>query len=231
MSKEISTPPKVIHKTALVDQWFSGKRRVFFLTTTVRFGLGFRERLVYSFLVSQTRFGLGVSLSAIARTLGMDRAGTVSKAVDALVNAKLAINSDAGIMALEPTGDQCDWFIIRKTDATDWWDRLAYYPVYLPQSSRALAPRYNVVLFLLHSLARGKPFAKDQTYRGFAKLIGIDFKTVKNGMDRLTELALITVFAPAKQSDWFAVGLNNPSEEILKLFQDVESGSRINTSD
>jgi hypothetical protein len=73
MPEQNPTPPKAIQKKALVDRWFKGKRRLFFLVTTAISKLTFNERLVLSFLVSQARFGQAPTLSEIARSLGLDR--------------------------------------------------------------------------------------------------------------------------------------------------------------
>jgi DNA-binding Lrp family transcriptional regulator len=220
---ENSPPPTIEPKKALVDQWYSGKSRLFFLTTTKQSLISFNERIVYSLLVAKLRFGQGMTMSSVAKAVNIERA-TVRKVVDRLVSITLALKTDGSVFAVEPTGDQADWFALRNSDADDWWDRLAYYPVYLPHSRQPLSPRYNVLLFLLLSLGRGKPYAKDQTYRGLAKLLGIDPKTVKNGITKLVKLGFIEVFRATPESDWFGVGFHKPSAEHLKRFRDVEGG-------
>ena len=212
-------------KKALVDRRFAGMARIFFLTASQQCELNIIERSIYSALVGKTRSDQAVTTNELTRKLLLDR-GTVKKAVNALVGHSLASLADDGLRALEPTGERAEWFVARTTKAKMWWDRLAYYPVYLSESREFLTPRTAVLLFLLYSLGKGSSQVKDQTYQGLGKMLGCHAKTAKRGLERLVKLKLVEVFRPKGPSEWFAVGLTEPSEELLSRFQPVDPGSR-----
>ena len=209
----------------LLNKWFAGKRRLFLLTPTRDSGLGFAERLAYSYVVSRTSVGIGSSEREIADATHLDRFRTIRTVMPTLVAMNLVASESMGSRAIEPTGEIAGWFSVKNAKAEKWWDRYAYFPLYLQSSAAAISPRTNALLFLLYSLAAGGRIAEGQTCAGLAKMLVIHPRTVRRCLDTLEEWKLITVFPSESNQEWFSVGLRRPNEQHLNWFQKSTSGN------
>lgn len=217
-------PKPKARKPALVDKWFSGKRRVFYLTATSQCKLNFNARLIYSFLVSKRSMEKtdGASEEDIARATRLDRFRTVRTSLRTLGDAAFLDESGEEYVAREPDADTQGWFAVRNADAKDWWDRLAYYPIYLQAASSQLSPRTNAVLFLLYSLAGGGNIAEGQSYTGLGKMLPAHSRTVRTSVGSLEEHGLVKLFPCESNRGWFSVALMKPDARHLRWYQDVD---------
>lgn len=163
------------------------KKQLWFLTFDKDCPLGFAERLVYSHLVSKIRHGKSQAAKDIADHTGLHRGASVAPALAELQSHGLAELSKDGWGALPPSGSTGVWFVKRKSKSQQWFDRLAYFPIALPNRAK-LKTRCAVVYWFL--IARSH-LTRPQNITGIAKCLSIGWATAARAVNQLRELGLI----------------------------------------
>ena len=186
---------------------------------------------VYSFLAYKARDGRPVTPALIARRTGLERGrsgertGTargVPRLLELLIAENLARKVEGGYEAIEPTGEQREWFAWKHGKDGDWHRRFATYRVYTiaPGVRRKaageavrLTQSASDLYFLMASLAGWKGGLHGQTRAGLAVLLGVSRPTVAAGLALLQQLDLVN-----STGNGFALGY--PSVETLELWRD-----------
>jgi len=163
------------------------KRRLWFLTLKSGCPLGFAERLVLSFLVSKARHRKTATARRIAKLTGLHRGSSVAPALEVLKRHRLAEETNEGWCALPPSGATAEWFVSRTTKSEKWHERLAYFPVSLPDRSK-VSTRHAIVYWFLVSRSNVK---RPQKVAGIAKALRIGWATAARAVKKLQELGLI----------------------------------------
>ena len=172
----------------------AGKKWLAFLKRTKASKLDFSERVVYSYLVYQARYGCGATVSAISRSAGMSR-DVIPDVLKRLRGFGLVLTEIGEHFALEPSGETSGWFPIRRGGkGRPWHGRLAYYPVYLASASCPLTDRQNALYWCLRDLdLDGDGQVKGQTESGLAALLSVSRQTVGTALKALREHHLIEI--------------------------------------
>ncbi len=163
------------------------KQQLFFLTTTPECGLTFNGRLVYSELVRRAIHHRGASKTDLRKHLRLDPK-TIARAIDELERIGLATCESRKFSAAEPCGIHQSWFRKRRNERKAWYNRIAYTAILKPSSACPLTARQNVILWLVHSLQKGR---KQITASYLSRLLGIAPQTVKVALEKLQELNLL----------------------------------------
>jgi hypothetical protein len=163
------------------------KKRLWFVTLKADCPLGFAERLVLSSLVSKARHGKSVTARRIAKVTGLHRGSSVSPALAALQRHRLAEKTTEGWRALPPSGEAAQWFVSRKGKSEHWHERLAYFPVSLPDRSK-VSTRHAVVYWFLVARSR---LTRPQKIAGIAKALRIGWATASRAVKKLQKMGLI----------------------------------------
>lgn len=162
-------------------------KQLWFLTVNEECPLSFAERLVYSHLVSKIRYGTSQTAKDIAVHTGLHRGTVVAPSLDVLDANGLAERSRDGWRALRPSGSTEAWFVARRSQKSEWHERLAYFPISLPDRSK-LTTRCAVVYWFL--IARSN-LTRPQNVAGIAKCLCIGWATASRAVKQLQELGLI----------------------------------------
>lgn len=207
---------------------FDEKRYFPLLRRTKTCRLSPHEMLAYSYLVHRGHFGAGASLAELHRFTSLDRDRTLPQIRDRLAELGLIEIRDGKLFALQPTGQISQWFHRRKAKTEDWHDQLQFIRFYpLSDAGRErLTLTQCCILWLLYSLASGKTpvlIAEHLSQKGMATLLGINRKTVAEGVKVLNELGLIDILPSKRRKAFFAVALRPPTPEHLDLFMDAGS--------
>jgi biotin operon repressor len=163
-----------------------GKKWLPLVKKTTGCRLNFSDRMVYSYLTYQERYGAGSSVTSIARFTGLAR-DVVPDRLKQLREFGLAIEEGGEHFAAVPSGETAAWFPVRKGGG------LAYYPVYLAAASCPLTDRQNALYWCLRDLARGGTEAKGQTESGLAALLSVSRQTVRAAIAALRGHGLVQV--------------------------------------
>lgn len=163
------------------------KKKLWFLTCSKVCPLIFAERLVYSHLVSKARYGKIQTAKDIAANVGLHRSSAVADSLAALQSHELAEQSKDGWRALPPSGNAEVWLVARKSKSQHWFDRLAYFPISLPNRAK-LTTRCAVVYWFLVSVANNH---RGQNITGIANCLSIGWATAARAVKQLQELGLI----------------------------------------
>ena len=151
----------------------------FFLITTAASPLNFHDRLVYSFLCKyrkqdriarKTEIALGCGLST-------NKLKAVTSSLERLRRLGLVLQTGRTYIALQPTGEQCKWFVSRSCKAaTHWTDSIAYYLVAIDGE-----PLECVLMALVQSLAQNKVLRRT-SFSGLGKQLSLERRTVSNAL-------------------------------------------------
>jgi hypothetical protein len=126
------------------------KSRMRFISCTGQNPMRFNDRLVYSKLVFLQRKNKGASFKKLRRETGLNLQRTIPRIVQRLVTWGLAEDKDGCWWAKEPPVP--DWFGWVRDQDRPWWERLAYWWLYLP--GRGLALNEAAVWSLLWSFGQ-----------------------------------------------------------------------------
>lgn len=163
------------------------KQQLFFLTTTPECGLTFNGRLIYSELVRRAIHHRGASKTDLRKHLRLDPK-TIARAVDELEQVGLATCESRKFFAAEPSDIHQSWFRKRRNEKKAWCNTIAYTAILKPSSACPLTARQNVILWLVHSLQKGR---KQVTASYLSRLLGIAPQTVKVALEKLQQLNLL----------------------------------------
>jgi hypothetical protein len=174
----------------------------------------FRKLLVYylppSFLVFRRSKGKGAGLSAVRRVTGFDRCRTLPRIRRRLTDLGLVEIRDGRLWAKEPDADRRGWFAwVRGQEEGDWWERLAYWWLYLPAKGLTLK-QAGVWSMLLSFTSAGRRVRRS----GLPALLKVDAKTVRVGLGVLEDLGLCGGLVPRE-----------PGPEQEKLFRPKKSAT------
>jgi|GEM_PF-3605721 len=164
------------------------KKQLWFLTFNKDCPLDFAERLVYSHLVSKIRHGKSQFAKNIAVHTGLDRASVVAASLGVLESHGLVEKSKGCWRALQPTGATEAWFVPRKSESDKWHERLAYFPISMPNRSK-LMTRCAVVYWFLVSVANNQ---RRQNITGIANCLSIGWATAARSVKQLQKMGLIS---------------------------------------
>lgn len=187
-------------------------KQLWFLTFNKDCPLSFSERLVYSHLVSKIRHGKSQTAKSIAAHTGLHRGSVVASSLDVLEAHGLAEKSKGCWTALRPTGATEAWFVPRKSRSDKWHERLAYFPMSMPNRSK-LTTRCAVVYWFLVSVANNR---RGQNITGIANCLSIGWATAARSVKQLQELGLISgSLRPTKvqQNDLWREGRKRRTKE------------------
>ena len=168
------------------SHYITKKKQLWFLTFDRNCPLGFAERLVYSHLVSKIRYGKSQTAKGIAANTGLHRGTVVPSSLAVLEEHGLAEKLNGRWQALQPSEETKCWLIARKNANEDWFERLAYFPISLPNRGK-LTTRCAVVYWFLVSVANNRY----QNITGIANSLSISWATASRAAKQLQELGLI----------------------------------------
>lgn len=177
-----------------------------------------RARLVYSWLVHRSRFGLGASVREISEHTGL-HFNTVVEAIDAL--AGLVERQGNNWVALEPPAGLFVQFT--PSNPQHWSDHYTYLTLYLPkkgakvtysEASRRFALNHALIWSFLFRQSKDS-VVRRFTVAGAATMFGLDEKTVKSVLDDLLWLRMIDRENLGRASDITMLPL---TDEHLALF-------------
>lgn len=128
-----------------------GKRKLFFLTNK-DCPLDWYSRLTYSLLVSRRPYAAALSMREVSRLGNLSRPGVKAAVARLTEFGVVAADAQERYLACPPPDN---WFALRNLAAEEWWQRLAYFPLWLPVARKDTID--FGVYFLLRSLAQGGP--------------------------------------------------------------------------
>lgn len=137
--------------------------------------------------MSKARYGKRATAKRIAIGTGLHRGDSVAPALAVLHGHSLVEKTKEGWRALSPSGQAAEWFVRRKSTSEHWYDRLAYFPISLPDRSK-LPTRHAVVFWFLVSRSR---LSRPQKVAGIAKALCIGWATAGRAVKQLQDLGLI----------------------------------------
>ena len=108
-------------------------------------------------------------------------------ALAVLQRHSLVEKTKEGWRALAPSGEAAEWFVGRKSKSEQWHERLAYFPVSLPDRSK-LSTRHAIVYWFLVSRSH---LNRPQKVAGIAKALCIGWATAARAVKKLQEMGLI----------------------------------------
>jgi hypothetical protein len=149
----------------------------------------FNDRLVYSKLVFLRRRNKGASYKKLRRETGLNLQRTIPKAVQRLVAWGLAEEKGGKWWAKEPPAP--DWFAWARDQDRPWFERLAYWWLYLPGAGLKL--NEAAVWSLLWSFRQaGRKLRAGKV----GPLLKLDAKTVRKAVYRLRDRDLLNGMTP-----------------------------------
>ena len=209
---------KLLTATPSFSQW---------ITTSGSRSSPLRARLVYSWLVHRSRFGLGASVREISEHTGL-HFNTVAETLGAL--AGLVERQGNNWVALEPPAGLFVQFT--PSNPQHWSEHFTYLMFFLPmRGAKVEYPETSRRFGLNHALIWSFLFrqAKDGVVRRFtlagaASLFGLDEKTVKAVLDDLLWLQMIEREDLGRSSDITLLPL---ADNHVALFQPKPETERI----
>jgi Mn-dependent DtxR family transcriptional regulator len=186
--------------------------------------LGAIDCLVYGYLLFLVRKGNQASQSKVCETLRLDRQST-KRSLGRLQHYGLVQVSGGMYSALDPQGSNV--FRVLEKGKGEWWDRLIYDRVYLPQSSLKLTVRANLLFWHLVRMAEevermpgylrlGGHSNRFYTHTYWATALGCDRKTAGTSMEKLSKYGLIQM---TKYHKGYAIGIF-PLKKNAQLWRD-----------
>jgi hypothetical protein len=166
----------------------SDKRYVRVFHQTKAGQLKLSDRLVWAFLVRKLRHKGGMTAAALSRAAGLSRQYGVGPALVRLEKRGLVVHKGKLWYAVKPPDQLQGWFI-DKGQSGQWYDRLAYFKVYLPKKG-GMTIRQAA---LLGVLASKNIKATGQTAKGLAALLRCDPRTASKALRALCQLGLVTM--------------------------------------
>jgi hypothetical protein len=167
---------------------WSEKRYVRVFNQTKAGQLKLSDRVVWAFVVQKIRHKGGMTAAALSRASGLSRQYGVGPALARLEKQGLVVHKDKLWYAVKPPDSLQGWFI-DKGQSGQWYDRLAYFKVYLPKKG-VLTMRQAALLGVLVSK---NIKATCQTAKGLAALLGCDPRTASKELRTLSQLGLVTM--------------------------------------
>jgi hypothetical protein len=187
------------------------KTRMKVVSCTKQNKLAFNERVMYSFLVFRRSKGKGASLSAVRRVTGFDRTRTLPRIRQRLIELGLAEIKDRKVWALEPSASVREWFgWVRDPNHANWWERLAYWWLYLPAKKRLTLKQAGVWSMMISLHRAGKRVRRS----GLPVLLTVDAKTIRAALLTLEKHGLCGGITPRQ-----------PGPEQENLFRSKKSAA------
>jgi hypothetical protein len=173
---------------AFMSDTLSEKRYVRVFNQTKAGQLKLSERLVWAFLVQKLRHKGGMTAAALSRGSSLSRQYGVGPALARLESRGLVIHKGKLWYAVKPPDQLQGWFI-DKGQSGQWYDRLAYFKIYLPK--KGVLTMRQAALFSV--LVSKNIKATGQTAKGLSALLGCDPRTASKALRSLGELGLVTM--------------------------------------
>lgn len=230
---------KILHGLLLIiaeDDMNEFKIKTLRLITTMSrccpASFGLAHRRVFSYLAYRSRLGLGDSQRAIARQTVSD-SRTTKSVLAFLTERKLVEHRNGKWHALEPTGENRDWFTENKNPKHDrhWSDRFCYSPLLIPRknasvalgSEKRLTVNHAHVYSLLSSLGRANK-EKPGVVEGIgvsrlSKILnGLSPKTIRSCLNVLGSLGLVICY---QEGTYETIHVIPVSEQHVNLFEEA----------
>lgn len=187
---------------------FPGRRLTKIVNTTRLCPLRHAEIATYSCLVNRATHAKGARQNQISRATGLHESTAVPKALSSLQRHGLVEKRGEYWWALEPSAATLPWFKYRRdTVGERWCRRFSYWWAGIRKRKSSLTAKQASLYFKLLNLQEsGRPI----TVRGLARLLGVDVKTVSQGLKKLKGFGLVTGLEPnpptPAQVKWFQLG-------------------------
>ena len=201
--------------TSFYEQ-LDGKRKLFFLTNK-GCPLDWYARLTYSLLVSRRPYSAALSMREVSRLGNLSRPGVRAAVARLTESGVVEADAQERYLACPPPDN---WFAVRNPAAEEWWQRLAYFPLWLPVARKDTID--FAVYFLLRSLAQGGPCARRQCDAGLGKMLGLCPRTIDRALARLEKEGWIKAFRRRGRHAGFDAILPDVDDKFFGRLQDKE---------
>jgi DNA-binding MarR family transcriptional regulator len=194
------------------------------VTTTDNSPLRLSDRIVYSYLGTQKKWGKGATVQDIADHTRLNRTYTVPQSLGRLVDLGLVEQADGRYFAMQPSGASAEWFVKRKGN-DHWFNRLGYFVYYIPTT---IDYKRAALLSLLYSFAKqvaGMPFeaVMSTNRQGLADLLHVSRNFVSTVLSEFESDGLIKVCRHKSNEKLIRVVCYDPPTDLFeKIAADVD---------
>ena len=159
---------------------FPHRRLTKIVNTTKLSLLKFTEIMVYSCLVDRATHKKGARQKQVSQATGLHESTAVPAALLALQRHGLVEKRGVYWWAIEPTAATLPWFKYRKgTEGQNWFRRFSYWWTGIRKPKARLTATQTSLYFKLLNLS---DYTRRITMRGLARLLGVDVKTIIQGI-------------------------------------------------
>jgi predicted DNA-binding transcriptional regulator len=192
---------------------FPRRRLTKVVNTTKLSLLRFTEIMVYSCLVDRAIHAKGARQKQVSRATGLHESTAVPTALLSLVRHGLVEKRGVYWWATEPTTATLPWFKYRKgTEGQKWFRRFSYWWTGIRKTKARLTATQTSLYFKLLNLS---DYTRRITVRGLARLLGVDVKTIIQGIrklkaENLLDEDLVPTDPTPEQVKWLRVRREKP---------------------